>query len=252
MKLVTIVFASLGLAGGLAAAQPTEPGSGTTDVTPQPPPEPQPPPPQPQPPPPPPPQPRVVSDPVAHDDGIRPSELAFAIGIGYGRLPGSSMDLQTPNVASARLRLISGVTFEPTVTIANSSHDTNTGGAAMDMSEATTDLQIGTLVRFPVIRHHHVDFEVLGSVGFGVSKLNPDGDYNTRTTTSFGLGWGIGIGYWLSPHWQLSTSATNPLLSYSSTKQEFGPDADQAMKESFTTFAVEFNPTVTVMIHLYN
>src|SRR3954466_12988966 len=166
MKLVTMSLASLGLAGGLAAAQPTEPGSGTTDVSPQPPPDPQPAP-TPQPPPPPPPQPRVVSsDPVAHDDGIRPSELAFAIGIGYVRPVGGSLDLQTPNISSARLRLISGVTFEPTVTIANTSHDTNTGGNSPDSSEATTELEIGTLIRFPLIRHHHVDFEVLGSVGF--------------------------------------------------------------------------------------
>jgi hypothetical protein len=250
MKLVTMVFASLGLAGGLAAAQPTEPGSGTTDVTPQPPPEPPQPPPQPQPPQPPPPQPHITSDPVAHDDGIRPSELAFAIGIGYVRPVGGSIDLQTPNIASARLRLISGITFEPTVAIANTSHDTNTGSGAPDTSEATTELQIGSLVRFPLIRHHHVDFEVLGSLGFDVTKLNPDGDYNTRTTTTFGLGWGIGIGYWFSPHWQLSASATNPLLEYTSSKQETGPDT--STKESTTTFAVEFDPTVTVMIHLYN
>src|SRR3954470_18202691 len=147
MKLVTMVFASLGLAGGLAAAQPTEPGSGTTDVSPQPPPDPQPAP-TPQPAPPPPPQPRVVSsDPVAHDDGIRPSELAFAIGIGYVRPVGGSLALQTPNIASARLRLISGVTFEPTVTIANTSHDIKHAGAAPDTSEATTELGLETLIR---------------------------------------------------------------------------------------------------------
>lgn len=154
MKLVSVVLLSL---GGIAIAQPTEPGAGTTDVNPQSPPsEPQPPPPRPEPPaPPPPPVHTATPEPVAHDDGIRPNDLAFAIGLGYARPVGGSIDLQTPNIASVRLRLISGVTFEPVVTIANSSHDTTDPGG--DSSEATTELEIGSVVRFPVIRHGRVD-----------------------------------------------------------------------------------------------
>jgi hypothetical protein len=183
-----------------------------------------------------------------HGDGVHPSDISFAIGIGYVRPPGGSLDLQTPNTASARLRLISGITFEPIVAIANTSQDTNSG--TTDTSEAITELNLGSLVRFPVIRHGRVDFEVLGSLAFDVTKDNPDGDYNTKTTTAFGLGWGFGIGYWFGPHWQLSASATNPLLSYQSLKQETGPTT--STKTSSTTFAVEFNPAVFVMIHLYN
>jgi hypothetical protein len=246
MRLTKMVFVSLGLCAGVASAQPTEPGPGTTDVSPTPlpqPPQPQPPPPQPPPP---------ETHPVLHHDdngaSVRPTELAFAIGLGYARPPGGSIDLQTPNVASARLRLISGITFEPTVVIGNTSNDTTV--AMMDTTETITELNLATLVRFPVIRHNHIDFEVLGSIGLDVLKDDPDGDFNTKTTTTFGLGWGIGIGYWFSPHWQLSISETNPVLTFSSQKQETGPMAET--KNSTTTFAVQFNPSTIVMLHLYN
>jgi Outer membrane protein beta-barrel domain len=237
-------FALIAALGTVAAAQ-TPPGdqtgTGTTDVTPMP----QPPPPQP-----PPPQPPVEHAAPAHpaDSAVRPHELAFAIGLGYLRPVGGSIDLQTPNIASARLRLISGLTFEPTISIANSSTDSDNAGT--QMTDTTTEFGLGTLVRLPVIKHGRVDFEVLGSLGFDVLKVNPDGDYNTTTTTSLSLGWGIGIGYWIGQHWQLSASATNPLVGYQQNKQQTGPSTD--VKTGTTTFGVTFDPAIFVMVHLYN
>jgi outer membrane protein with beta-barrel domain len=248
---IRIVLAALASLGGIAAAQPTEPGSGTTDVSPTPPPQPEPPPrPEPPPPQPPPPAHEIVMEPAHASDGIHPTDLAFAIGIGYARPAGGSFDLQKPNVASVRLRLINGITLEPIVAIANTSADNTM--AMMTTTDTTTELDLGSLVRFPVIRHGRYDFEVLGSLGFDVVKKNPNGDYNTITTTTFALGWGIGIGYWFSPHWQLSASATNPLLTYTGVKTETGPDDATANKTSSTTFAVQFDPEVLVMLHLYN
>jgi hypothetical protein len=248
MRLTTVV-AALGWLGGIAAAQPTEPGPGTTDVSPTPPPQPEPPPVAPTPPPPQPPPREIVMEP-AHGDAFHPTDVAFAIGIGYARPAGGSFDLQKPNVASVRLRLLSGITFEPIVAIANTSKDMS--AATADQTESITELDLGTLVRFPVIRHGRYDFEVLGSLGFDVVKDNPTGDYNTITATTFDLGWGVGIGYWFSPHWQLSASATNPLLTYSSIKTENGPNDADSTKNSTTTFAVEFDPEVLVMLHIYN
>ena len=184
----------------------------------------------------------------AHGDTYHPTDVAFAIGIGYARPAGGSFDLQKPNVASVRLRLLNGITFEPIVAIANTSQDMNV--AMTDTSESITELDLGTLVRFPVIRHGRYDFEVLGSLGFDVIKDNPPGDYNTKTTTTFDLGWGIGIGYWFSPHCQFSASATNPLLTYTGVKTEV--DQTNSNKNSSTTFAVQFDPEVLVMFHLYN
>jgi hypothetical protein len=248
----TIVFATLASLAGIAAAQPTEPGSGTTDVSPTPPPQPEPPPPGPTPPPPQPPPPshEIVMEPAHASDGIHPTDTAFAIGIGYARPAGGSFDLQKPNVASVRLRLQNGITLEPIVAIANTSADSTT--AMMDTTDTTTELDLGSLVRFPVIRHGRYDFEVLGSLGFDVVKRNPNGDYNTITTTSFALGWGIGIAYWVSPHLQFSASATNPLLTYTGIKTETSPNDADSTKQSTTTFAVQFDPEILMMLHLYN
>ncbi len=251
MRLTSLVSIGLlgGLLGGVATAQPTEPGpGGTTDVSPTvPPPPPQPPQPQP-------PRADPTTLPVMHEErepemrDIRPRELAFAIGLGYARAPGGTVDLQMPNIASVRLRLSSGITFEPTAIIGNSSVEENTG--VTDTTETVTRLDLATLIRFPVIRHGRVDFEILGSIGLDVVKDDPRGDNNTKTTTSFGIGWGIGIGYWLTPHFQLSMSATNSILESTSTKQE--TTATTSTKDSVTNFALQFSPTVTVMLHLYN
>jgi hypothetical protein len=242
----TLVLAITGALCGVATAQPVD--QPTTDVAPTPPP----PPPRPAPPPPvvvvtPPPPPEHVES--IHDfDHDRPDDLSFAIGIGYVRPPGGSLDLQTPNIASARLRLISGLTFEPTVTIENSSIDMDNG--TMSMTETVTEFGLGTVVRFPVIRHGKFDFEILGNIAFDITKDDPDGDFNTKTTTDLTLGWGIAIGYWITHHWQLSASATNPLVTYTKTSTEIGENTSQSTSE--TDIGISFDPTIAVMIHLYN
>ena len=182
------------------------------------------------------------------DDG-RPNELAFAIGLGYERPQGGTFDLQQPNIASARLRLASGLTFEPTVTISNATLNTN-DGMGNTTQESISELGLGTLVRYPVIHHRRVDFEIVGSFNFDVSKDDPPGDFNTKTDTTLTLGWGIGIGYWLSRHWQISATATNPLVTYTSTSQDVSQTATMSM--SNTTISITFEPTIAFMLHLYN
>ena len=88
------------------------------------------------------------------------------------------------------------------------------------MTTKTTVFQLAGLVRLPLISRGRTDLEALGALAVGSSKVNPDGDFNTTTTTAFGVAWGIGIGYWFSPHWQLSGSITNPLVTYATRKQQ--------------------------------
>ena len=80
---------------------------------------------------------------------------------------------------------------------------------------------------------------------------NPDGDNNNTKTTAIGLGWGVGITYWYSRHWTLSMSAGNPLVSIAKTTREQPAPVDET---STTTTAIGaiFDPTVAIMIHLYN
>jgi hypothetical protein len=198
-------------------------------------------PPQPPPPPPPPQQPPPVQSETTDD---RPAGTSLALGIGYG-LPTS---LETPNRTSLRLRLASGLTFEPTVTISNTTENRDTG--AMEETDKTTVFGLAALVRVPVVTHGRVDLDALGTAGFNTRKDNPEDDYNTTTTNTFGIGYGVGIGYWLSRHWQFSMSVTNPLVSYDQTKRQIGPG--MTSKSSDTTIALVFTPAVFMMIHLYN
>src|SRR5262249_55919523 len=150
------------------------------------------------PPPPPPPKPTTPAVQPDTGDSDRPEGLAFALGVGY-TLPTS---LQTPNTTTARLRLASGMTFEPGVIISNGSATMDTGTTSMTTKE--TDLKLDMLLRFPIVKHGKVDLEILGGAGFEIDKTNPDGDYNTKTVTKFDLLYGLGIGYWITHHWQFS------------------------------------------------
>jgi hypothetical protein len=241
---VLVLLAGL---GGIAAAQPGPPPA------PPPPPadttttDPAPPDPTPAPDPQPQPQPRptpVVQEEPARTD--RPSGFAIGLGLGYG-LP-TALDL--PNRTSARIRLGSGLTFEPLVTIANTK-ETEEMPMVPETEDKLTEFGLAVLVRLPIITHNHVDLEALATAGFSTIKDNPDMDFNTVTTNTFGVGWGVGIGYWLSRHWQLSMSVTNPLVQYQQTKRQTGLSGMQ-VTSSETTLGVIFLPQVTAMIHLYN
>jgi len=250
VELRKILLLACAMGGGVAYAQPA--------TAPTPPPEP-PPAPEPAPPPPPAPTPPPAApapppapehEMTMADDANGPGELSFAIGLGYLRPAGGTFDLQTPNIASARLHLPSGLEIEPTVTIANTTISNDPGGGGASSSEAISEFQLGALVRFPVIRHHRVDFQVVGGLTFDVTKDDPPGDNNTKTTTELDLDWGIGIGYWIGRHWQLSATATNALVAFTRTAQDTSPTT--TMSTSTTNIGLTFDPTIFFMIHLYN
>ena len=173
-------------------------------------------------------------------DSGRPTELAFGIGLGYA-LPTS---LQTPNTTSVRIRLASGLTFEPQLAVATSTDDTAT------TSTQQTELTLGSLVRYPLRAHNKVDLEAVGNASVSNRVADPSGDNNNRTTTTLGLGYGVAIGYWFTAHWNLSLTASNSLLAFSRTRQEMGAGMETTTKT--TTFGLVFDPQVALMIHLYD
>jgi hypothetical protein len=170
----------------------------------------------------------------------RPSGLAIGIGVGY-TFPTS---LQTPNVTSVRLRLASGLTLEPTVVFAATSIHMPVG------SNTQGELTLGSLVRYPLRARGAIDLEAIGSVAISNHTVDPDGDHNNRTTTTFDLGYGVALAYWLTAHWNLSLTATNALVSVSRTRQEAG--ANTTMTNRAVTGGLVFDPQVAVMIHLYD
>ncbi len=222
MRCKSLVLALAAGFGGVASAQPGPPPapppppvdtSNTTTTEPGPPgSNPTPPPRRMQP------TPVVVQEPAEASD--RPEGLAIALGVGY-TLP---TNLSTPNTTSARLRLASG--------------------------HKITELRLGTLVRFPLIARGKVDLEGLGGAQFANVKENPDGDFNTHTTNTFDILYGLGIGYWINHHWQFSMSTLNPIISYAQSKTQTGPGL--STKTSDTTIGLIFQPSVIMMLHLYN
>lgn len=179
--------------------------------------------------------------------GIRPSELSFAIGIGYQF--GAGTNLENPNTTSVRVRFPSGLTLEPRVTLSNLSQDTDNG--TTDNETTTTTFAAATWIKLPLVTHGRVDFNGIGTVGLAITSTDPPGPNDTTTTTAISLGWGIGLGYWINHHWQLSLDATNPLISYSRTSMQTGAGLPDT-KMSSTTIGLIFDPTVVLMVHLYN
>ena len=173
----------------------------------------------------------------------RPVGLVIGIGVGYV-FPTS---LQTPNTTSVRLRLPSGLTFEPQLVFATTSTDVDTGTT---MTTKQNEVTLGSLVRYPLRAHNKIDLELIGSASISNRVLDPEGDSNTRTTTTFGIGYGVALAYWLSPHWNLSVTASNPLVSYTRMRQE--APADVVMVNKSTTVGLVFDPQVALMIHLYD
>ncbi len=248
MRRATLLVASLVAAARVASAQPNtgqpppppiDSTTGTTGTGTPPGPE------NPPPPPPPPPAPAPVMVHDAEPSEYAPAELAFGIGFGYQ----FKTNLETPNTVTASVRLPTGFTLEPFVVIRNTS-DTTQNQPAPSMTTTTTELGLGALARFPVIRHKRTEFQILGSAALDTTKTHPDTPDSDVRATSVGLGWGVGVAFWITHHWQLTFDAANPILTYTSTSTQTGPMTED--KKSTTDFGLIFDPTVTVMIHLYN
>ncbi len=194
--------------------------------------------------PPQPPQPPPVEVRAPESTG-RPAGLAIGIGAGYS-LPTS---VQTPNTTSARVRFASGLTLEPRLVVQNTSTTVET-----DISETSTAqraFSIASLVRVPLVQRGKFDLLLLGAAGVGIQTTDPDGPDNNTNATTFAVGWGAAIDWWISEHWNVSFSATNPLFSLRKQTEEMpAPDGDRST--TTTTIGAVWDPTISVMIHIFN
>ncbi len=238
------------LASSPAFAQVGTQAPGDAPVAPIDPVPPEPPPPAPPPTPPQPPQPPVLTPQVtqpaeAAPDSKRPDGFSIGIGVGY-RFPTS---LSIPNAASVRFRLPSGITFEPSVVLASSSQEVDVG---MSTGGSATEVGVGAVARFSLVGRRRTDLELLATanvdrVNVDPSDQNPD---DNTTTSSVSLGYGLAVGLWITQNLQVSLSATNALVNYVHEREEMGFDFVQVTNT--TTFGLIFDPTVTLMVHLYN
>lgn len=252
---ITSVLVPLGLLGAApVAAQPILPPVDSPQPTRTLPEDPEDPPglgageaPQPEPPPPEPvvmapaqtPAPTATQEPPS----VRPTAFAIALGLGYV-IPS---DLAQPNVTSARLRLPSGLTFEPRVTLGHESQVEDDG--SLSVESATNAVELGVMVRFPLRSHGRADLSLVGGGSLSLTTINPDGDDNNTQINALGVSWGVALDYWVTQHWNVSFTAMNPVLITSKTTREQGPGLEEA--SSRTTFGAIFDPTLAVMLHLY-
>lgn len=188
--------------------------------------------------------------------GDRPDGRSVGIGLGYTfsktglgtDSPDGSVDTGSPNTASVRIRMPSGMTFEPIVGLGIGADSSKTGPAKS--SGTQVDLFAGANIRKPMMSRKKVD--LLGILGGGLDISSSSTKVGDAKTSSTGIGlaatWGLGVEYWPTHHWSLSLDATNPLLNISSTS---GKEGD--VKTSSTGFFIGgiFDPTVRVMGHLY-
>jgi hypothetical protein len=172
----------------------------------------------------------------------RPEEFSFGIGVGY-LFPASWRD---PNLVSARFRLASGLMFEPRVELTNNSRKQEVG--AMSETNSVTDINAATVVHIPWKSRGNVDLNILGAVSIGYQVQDPPGEADKTTSTLIGVGYGLGLNYWIRRHWTVSLTATNTLLQRLSSEQE-NPVTPAAKQTDFTIGAV-WNPQVTMMVHL--
>ncbi|HEY4055821.1 MAG TPA: hypothetical protein VGM39_04405, partial [Kofleriaceae bacterium] len=100
----------------------------------------------------------------------RPSVTSFGFGIGY--TIDDNVDIQKPTTASVRIRLPSGLTFEPSVAVAVDRKTTSPDNADSS-TDSTTTLRVGTGVRLPLVHNGRFELEGLGIATLGVTIDNP-------------------------------------------------------------------------------
>ena len=174
---------------------------------------------------------------------LRPTGTSFAIGLGY-QLPTS---LQTPNITSVRLRLPGGLTFEPRVVIAHSTQDVDTGPSVTDEAN---ELGFGMIARYPIARRSRVDLELVGGFNVSQEKTIPQDEDMDLTITTFTGVYGLAIGTWINRHLQVSLAAVNPIVTNVRRNEKEGPGI--VTVTTTRTYGLIFDPSVTLMVHLYH
>ena len=87
------------------------------------------------------------------------------------------------------------------------------------------------------------------------NRLGPVREYGTprsrasTQTRHAQPGRGVAVGYWFSPHFYVTLTGLNPILSVSSESEDNGPG--MTSESSNTGFGLVWDPEVAAMAHLY-
>ena len=177
----------------------------------------------------------------------------FSVGIGAGwTLP---TDITVPNTVSARFGIMPRLVIEPIVVLSYDSQANTTtfAGTSTEDDVSTLNFDITALGRYALATRGPITLAGLAGLTFGYdrTKDDPAGADNVTVTSTFGfgIGWGLGLDYQIRPWWSLTFDATNPLLAYTSTKND--PPGDGYQTTSDFLFGAIWHPTIRLMTHLY-
>ncbi len=172
----------------------------------------------------------------------RAEGMTFGLGVNY-ILGGAELD--RPDGASLRIRLASGLTFEPFVRLAT--HGQSTDFMDNESKNAQNEFIVGTNARIPLKSRGKVDLVAQVGGGLGVFVNDPDGDDNNTTTTTITIDYGLSLEYWFNHNWTLSFTARNRFVRYES----IGEQSDNEAEASNTDVGLIWDPVVDLSLHLF-
>lgn len=216
----------------------------------------------------------AFADEPAAPAATRPEAPTVGVSAGWS-FPQSVLE---PNTVGVRFRL-AGLTLEPMARLGGTTNSAGTSATTtLPNTPASTskssqgsggfDVSVGATVRYPVATKGPVDLVALvgGSVAYSSVTKNTDTgtvgavDRQTTTGVSAGLSWGLGVEWFVSPTFSLSADATNPLVTFTTSKVSAHTEQplgnDKVVSDSDTTStgfdgALSFRPTVRLMATLY-
>lgn len=186
------------------------------------------------------------------DIAYRPEGKSLGIGMGYSSTTLINVGIENvgaPDVVSARFRMDSGLTIEPSVTLAVETGSSKVGTAPAD-STTGVDIIFGGNVRKPFWSRNRVEaiFIVGAELAVGSDTAKVGGAKTTSTAFLVGANYGVGVEYFPRAHWSLSLDATNPIINLVSAQSKAG---GVKTTTSNIFFGAVFDPTVRLMWHLY-
>ncbi|HVV83777.1 MAG TPA: hypothetical protein VHE35_11965 [Kofleriaceae bacterium] len=186
----------------------------------------------------------LPSDLAAPAAPTRPTGTSLGLGIGWS-VPAQAL---SPDLVGVRLRTAGGLVLEPVVSITHDRSTTDDGTTrTADVLDA---VDLALVVREPVARRGRVELSVLAAADLRRTVSDPDGDDNSQTDSTWSVGYGLALDYWPGRHWDLSLDATNPIYTSTSATRDNGTGVPPVSTDE-TRLGLVFDPTVTVMIHLF-
>jgi hypothetical protein len=217
----------------------------------------------------------AASTAFADGEDLRPQGFSVGLGAGWA----TPIKVLEPNAVSARFR-VGPVTLEPSLDIGGASGSDKTHNAITPEGQPTTEINnvdknggfgatLGTDIRYPLMAKGPVDLLLIGGLSFGTTSStvdknveDPNGnlDKSKIGTTTFSVGWGLGLEWFFHHNISFSADVRNPIVRLTNTTSSTDrtltvgttKTTTSASKTSADTdYGLVFAPAVRAMFHFY-